>query len=55
MTTEKTFQGAWRVSDVIDGQFETRQYFGYSKREAIAEFKADVAEQQSKYITEQRT
>ena len=42
MTAEKTFQGAWRISDVINGQFITRQYFGYSKQEAMAVFKQGV-------------
>lgn len=54
MNAERTTQGAWRISDVVDGYRESRQYFGYSKREAIAEFKADIAEEQSKVIKEQR-
>jgi hypothetical protein len=39
MTIEKTFQGAWRVSAMVDGYLVTRQYIGYTKREAIAAFK----------------
>jgi len=54
MTTERTIQGAWRVSDVIDGQLETRQYFGYTKREAVEAFKVVIADAQSKIIREQR-
>lgn len=42
MTIEKTFQGAYRVSDIINGQYVSRQYFGYTKKEAIAEFKHEV-------------
>ena len=41
MTIEKTFQGAWRVSAIVGGRLVSRQYFFYSKREAIAEFKTE--------------
>jgi len=36
---EKTFQGAWRISAMIDGYLVSRQYMGYTKKEAIAAFK----------------
>ncbi len=39
MTIERTFQGAWRISRMIDGYLVTRQFFGYTKKEAIAAFK----------------
>jgi hypothetical protein len=42
MTIERTFQGAWRISKVIDGYLVTRQYMGYSKREARVQFNADT-------------
>lgn len=42
MTIEKTFQGAWRISDIVNGQYVTRQYFFYTKKEAIAEFKSEM-------------
>ena len=42
MTVERTLQGAWRISAMIDGYLVTRQYFDYTKREAIALFKADT-------------
>lgn len=41
MTIERTFQGAWRIGAIIDGYYVTRQYFFYTKKEAIAEFKAE--------------
>ena len=41
MTIEKTIQGAWRISDIIGGHLEVRQYFGYSKSEAIRAFIAE--------------
>jgi hypothetical protein len=43
MTIERTFQGAWRISDIIDGQLVSRQYFFYTKKEAIAEFRKETA------------
>lgn len=43
MTIEKTFQGAWRISKIIDGYLVSKQYFGYTKKEAIAEFKAEFS------------
>jgi len=39
MTIERTFQGAWRISGMVDGYLVTRQFFGYTKKEAIAAFK----------------
>lgn len=39
MTIEKTFQGAWRVSNMVNGYLVTRQFFGYTKKEAVAAFK----------------
>ena len=42
MTVEKAFpSGAWIITDIIDGEFVKRVYFDYTKREAIAEFKAE--------------
>jgi hypothetical protein len=39
MTIERTFQGAYRISAIVDGYLVTRQFFGYTKKEAIAAFK----------------
>lgn len=39
---EKTFQGAWRLGCIQGGQYITRQYFGYTKKEATAEFKQEL-------------
>ena len=35
--------GGWLVSAVIDGYRVARRYFGYTKREAVAMFRAEVA------------
>jgi len=29
---EKTFQGAWRLTAIVNGHFFSRQYFGYTKK-----------------------
>ena len=42
MTVEKTTQGAWKVSDIVNGYLVTKQYFGYTKKEAIAIFKQET-------------
>lgn len=41
MTAERTAQGAWRISAIVGGYRESRTYFFYTKREAIAEFRAE--------------
>ena len=42
LSIERTFQGAWRISAISDaGYLVTEQYFGYTKREAIALFMAE--------------
>lgn len=45
MLVEKTFQGALIISDLIGGQLVTRQFFGYSKREAMRQFKEQTKEE----------
>lgn len=39
VTIEKTFQGAWRLTTIHKGEYVTMQYFFYTKKEAIAEFR----------------
>lgn len=41
MTVEKTYQGAWRISTLVGDYLESRQYFDYTKKEAIALFKEE--------------
>ena len=33
-----TFQGAYELSALVNGHYETRQYFDYTKREATRLF-----------------
>jgi hypothetical protein len=42
MSIRITFQGAIEISDIIDGRFYSRQYFGYTKRQAIRLFKSET-------------
>jgi len=43
MTIRRTFQGAWEISmDDTRGYNVTRQYFGYTKREAMRLFREDL-------------
>ncbi len=43
MTIEMVFpSGAYRISDIINNQLITRQYMGYTKREAVAMFKHEM-------------
>jgi len=39
ISTEKTFQGAWRLSAIVNGYLVSHQYMGYTKKEAISNFK----------------
>ena len=41
---ERTFQGAWRISAMVNGYLVTKQYFGYTKKEAIAAFQQEHPE-----------
>lgn len=44
MTIELNQHGAWVISDVINGYLVHRQYYGYTRREAIAEFMAEFGQ-----------
>ena len=39
MSIERTFQGAYKISAIVNGYLVTKQYMGYTKREAIQRFK----------------
>jgi len=42
MIAEKNYEGAWVISDIVGGYLVTRRYYYYSKREALAMFRAEV-------------
>lgn len=42
MSIVKNREGAWVVSDIAQGYLVTRVYYGYSKREAVRRFKAQL-------------
>jgi hypothetical protein len=42
MNIEKTMYGSLKISVLIQNQLFERQYYGYSKTEAIKKFKTEV-------------
>ena len=44
MIVEKGYQGQLIISDIINGYWVSRQYFGYTKREAVRKFKLENKE-----------
>jgi len=40
MNIERNHEGAWIVSDIVDGYRVERKYYGYTKQEARQLFKA---------------
>lgn len=42
MTVGKNYEGAWVISDIVDGYLVTRRYYGYSKREAMRLFRRET-------------
>ena len=41
MIIDKNNEGAWRISDIIDGYWVTKVYYFYTKKEAIKMFRKD--------------
>lgn len=41
MTVTKTIYGDWQVSAMVDGYRVQKMYSGYTKKEAVALFKAE--------------
>ena len=42
MIVEKNVYGAYVISDIVRGQYVSKQYYYYSKKEAISKFKREV-------------
>jgi hypothetical protein len=42
MIAEKNKEGAWVVSDIVNGYRVSRRYYYYTKREALAMFRREV-------------
>lgn len=45
ITLSKTFQGAYRCSTIMNDEYFTFQYMGYTKKESIEAFKQYVNEE----------
>lgn len=55
MTIEKLFpSGAIQIRQIVSGYVVRQTYYGYTRREAIAEFRAHVAQVKSSVIAEKR-
>lgn len=45
MTATRLFpSGAWQVSAIVGGCLKVRTFYGYSKREAMREFRRELRE-----------
>jgi len=42
MSIAKNLQGAWVISDIVNGFYVSRAYFYYTKKEAIRLFKQET-------------
>jgi hypothetical protein len=42
MIVDRNYEGAWVVSDIVGGYWVSRRYYGYTKRQALALFRAEV-------------
>lgn len=42
MTVTRNLNGSYTVSDIIDDYLVNRTYYGYTKREAVALFRAEM-------------
>ena len=43
MSVERNYEGAYVISDIVNGYLVTKRYYGYTKREAVALFKKESA------------
>lgn len=41
MSTVKNPNGSWTVSEIVDGYLVTRTYYGYTRRESLAQFRRE--------------
>ena len=44
MIIDRNREGAWRITDIVNGYWETRLYYFYTKREAMQKFKREMKE-----------
>ena len=42
MIIEMNVYGAYVISDIVNGQYVSKQYYYYTKKEAITKFKREV-------------
>jgi hypothetical protein len=54
VNVERCLSGGWRFSAMVNDRLFTMRYMDYSKREAMALFRADVKAERNRTITEKR-
>ncbi len=42
LTIDRNAEGAWRVSAVVGGFLVTRVYYGFTRSESVARFRAEM-------------
>ena len=42
LTINRNAEGAWRVSAIVGGFLVTRVYYGFTRRESVARFRAEM-------------
>ena len=50
MLINKNKEGAWRITDIINGSWETRLYYFYTKKEALELFKEEFKTRRAKWV-----
>ena len=48
MSIDRNSEGAWRISEIINGYLITKTYYSYTKREAIRQFREHKRELEGK-------
>lgn len=41
MTVERNYEGAYVISDIINGYLVTKRYYGYTKKQAVKLFREE--------------
>jgi len=50
MIIEMNVYGAYVISDIVKGQYVSKQYYYYTKKEAISKFKREVNKWEKEFL-----
>jgi hypothetical protein len=42
MTIDRNAEGAWRITALVGSYYVTRCYYGFTRRESVARFRAEM-------------